>query len=85
MDALHEALKSGHLAGAGLDVFNPEPPPPDHPILQLPNVICTPHVATGAVEAHVLKAQAQFDNFKRVLAGEPAHNLVPPPAGQGRT
>lgn len=76
MDALYEALYSGHLGGAGLDVFNPEPPPPDHPILQLPNVICTPHVATGTVEAHLQKARAQFENFRRALRGETPHNLV---------
>jgi phosphoglycerate dehydrogenase-like enzyme len=76
MDALYEYLWNGHLGGAGLDVFNPEPPPPDHPILQLPNVICTPHVATGTVEAHLQKAEAQFENFKRVLRGEPPNNQV---------
>ena len=76
MDALTEALRSGQIAGAGLDVFNPEPPPPDHPILQLPTVICTPHVATGTVEAHIYKAQAQFENFQRVLAGQAPHNQV---------
>ena len=76
MDALNETLRSGHLSGAGLDVFNPEPPPPDHPILQLPNVICTPHMATGTVEAHLMKAEAQFENFRRVLRGETPHNLV---------
>jgi phosphoglycerate dehydrogenase-like enzyme len=76
MDALYDCLKSGHLVGAGLDVFNPEPPPPDHPILQLPNVICTPHVATGTVEAHLLKARAQFENFQRVLRGEKPRNVI---------
>ena len=76
MDALYDSLVAAHVAGAGLDVFNPEPPPPDHPILRLPNVVCTPHIATGTVEAHLLKAQAQFDNFSRVLKGEPPHNLV---------
>ncbi|MHB1415176.1 MAG: 2-hydroxyacid dehydrogenase [Chloroflexota bacterium] len=76
MDALYEALRSGQLGGAGLDVFNPEPPPADHPILQLPNVICTPHMATGTVEAHLQKAKAQFDNFTRVLHGQPPLNLV---------
>jgi phosphoglycerate dehydrogenase-like enzyme len=76
MDALYETLCDGHLGGAGLDVFNPEPPPPDHPILQLPNVICTPHIATGTVEAHIEKAKAQFDNFQRVLRGEKPHNMI---------
>lgn len=76
MDALYRVLHSGHLGGAGLDVFNPEPPPPDHPLLQLPNVICTPHMATGTVEAHLQKAAAQFRNFRRVWQGETADNLV---------
>jgi len=76
MDALCENLKSGHLGGAGLDVYNPEPPPMDHPIFQLPNVICTPHMATGTVEAHIAKAKAQFDNLRRVLRGEEPRNLV---------
>jgi phosphoglycerate dehydrogenase-like enzyme len=79
MDALYDSLQSGHLGGAGLDVFNPEPPPPDHPITQLPNVICTPHMATGTVEAHQMKAQSQFNNFQRVLRGETPHNLITAP------
>jgi phosphoglycerate dehydrogenase-like enzyme len=79
MDALYTALRSGHLGGAGLDVFDPEPPPPEHPLLQLPNVICTPHMATGTVEAHLEKARAQFANFRRVLAGQPPLNVVAAP------
>jgi len=79
MDALYESLKSGHIGAAGLDVFNPEPPPSDHPILQLPNVICTPHMATGTVEAHLRKAQAQFANFQRVLRGEAPINVLNKP------
>lgn len=76
MDALCESLSRGHLGGAGLDVFNPEPPPRHHPILQLPNVICTPHMATGTIEAHHEKARAQFENMQRVLRGEPPINPV---------
>ncbi len=76
MDALTGALASGHLGGAGLDVFDPEPPPSDHPLFRLTNVICTPHMATGTVEAHREKAAAQFANFRRVLAGHTALDLV---------
>jgi D-3-phosphoglycerate dehydrogenase / 2-oxoglutarate reductase len=43
--ALHAAIEAGHLAGAGLDVFEDEPPPKDHPLRLHPRVICTPHVA----------------------------------------
>lgn len=81
MDALYESLKAGHIGSAGLDVFNPEPPPADHPILQLTNVITTPHMATGTVDAHAMKAKAQFANFSRVLAGEPARDVIEPLPG----
>jgi len=76
MDALHEVIASGHLGGAGLDVFNPQPPPADHPILQLANVLCSPHMATGTVETHHQKATAQFENFARVLDGQPPQNVI---------
>jgi phosphoglycerate dehydrogenase-like enzyme len=72
-DAMVAALRSGALAGAGLDVTDPEPLPKDHPLWHLPNVIVTPHVAwAGAVEERRLAVEAVvLDNVRRYLAGEP--------------
>ena len=76
LEALYAAISSGHLSGAGLDVFNPEPAPLDHPLFQLPNVICTPHIASGTVERQYAINTAQFENCRRVLDGEEPLNLV---------
>ncbi len=50
-EALLEALEEGQVSGAGLDVFEPEPPPSDHPLLQHPRVVLTPHIAAQTTEA----------------------------------
>src|SRR5262249_11253117 len=49
--ALADALRSGHLAGAALDVFTQEPPPPDHPLLSAPHTVLAPHLGASTVEA----------------------------------
>ena len=76
--ALIEALRSGHLAGAGLDVFDPEPPAADNPLFSLPNTICTPHIGsyTGAC---VLRMQVMVcEQVASALRGERPANLVNP-------
>lgn len=76
--ALISALQSGHLAGAGLDVFDPEPTIPDHPLYSLPNTITTPHIASYTA-ACVLRMQTQAcEQVAMALAGEHPHWLVNP-------
>jgi phosphoglycerate dehydrogenase-like enzyme len=76
--ALYRALRDGRLWGAGLDAWTEEPAPPDNPLRGLPNVTCTPHMATGTVDADRMKFEAAVANFRRVLAGEPPRNVVRP-------
>jgi D-3-phosphoglycerate dehydrogenase / 2-oxoglutarate reductase len=77
-DALVAALESGHLAGAGLDVFDPEPTVADHPLYRLPNTICTPHVASYTA-ACVLRMQIQAcEQVAMALRGERPNHLVDP-------
>ncbi len=69
--ALYAALKSGHIAGAGLDVFDQEPTPPDNPLLTLDTVISSPHMAGVTVEAIEAMAVATSQNILSVLDGSP--------------
>lgn len=64
--ALADALREGQIAGAGLDVLESEPPPPDHPLLGLENVVLSPHIAGITAEAMVRMAEIAADH---VLAG----------------
>jgi phosphoglycerate dehydrogenase-like enzyme len=77
---LVSALKAGRLAGAGLDVTNPEPLPPDHPLWQLDNVIITPHVASGGGnrDRQIILLR---ENLRRFAAGDALLNVVDPALG----
>ena len=74
------ALEEGQLAGAGLDVTDPEPLPAEHPLWQLPNVIITPHVAGfgGSRRWHAMLVK---ENIRRFIAGEALLNVVDPERG----
>lgn len=69
--ALLEAIASGHLAGAALDVCDPEPIAPDHPLLSYPNVVVTPHIGSATEETRARMAELTAQNIVRGLAGEP--------------
>jgi phosphoglycerate dehydrogenase-like enzyme len=75
--ALVEALRSGRLRGAALDVLAQEPPPADNPLLHMEKVLVTPHIATGTSDAMRAKMRAVFDNLLRRTRGEPLLNVVP--------
>jgi len=75
--ALLEALRSGHLRGAALDAFATEPPPPDHPLLALPQVIATPHTGAHTDGATNAMGRMALRDCLAVLRGEePAHRVV---------
>jgi D-3-phosphoglycerate dehydrogenase len=74
--ALHDALVSGKLAGAGLDVFEQEPPPLGHALFDLPNVIIAPHVAGVTREALDRMGEQTARNMLSVLDGEPIRQNV---------
>ncbi|MGI9221857.1 MAG: D-2-hydroxyacid dehydrogenase [Woeseiaceae bacterium] len=79
-DDLVEALQSGHIAGAGLDVTDPEPLPSDHPLWQMPNVIITPHTAGRGADSSRHETLMR-ENVRRFVAGDALLNVVDPEAG----
>lgn len=78
--ALADALRRGTIAGAGLDVFLQEPPPPDHPLLQFDNVVASPHIAGITEEALRTMATAAAEQWLDILGGRRPPRLVIPEA-----
>ncbi len=74
--ALGEALRSGHVAGAALDVYSDEPLPADSPLRRLPNVVLTPHIAASTVEAQRDVGTQIVDQILAALRGEDFRNAV---------
>jgi phosphoglycerate dehydrogenase-like enzyme len=75
--ALHQALTTRQIAGAGLDVMVEEPPPVDHPLFKLDTVIFTPHMAGPTCENWTKAFRNGFDNIQRVAAGRPPLWVIP--------
>ncbi len=76
--SLLQALREGWLAGAGLDVFDQEPLPADHPLLELNNVVVTPHYASCTFEAYENEANMAAEEVVRVLTGKRPQTVANP-------
>lgn len=75
-DALYHALVSGEIAGAGLDVTTPEPLPVNHPLLQLPNCVILPHIASASFATRAKMAMLAAENLIAGVQGKPLPNPV---------
>jgi len=75
--ALHAALADGTIAGAGLDVFEREPPAPANPLFALPNVVLTAHMAGPTWDNQYSRFRNAFDNVQRVARGDPPLWVIP--------
>ena len=82
--ALIKVLQEGHLAGAGLDVFDPEPPLADNPLLKMTNVVLTPHIASNTDEGIAAMQAGTVENVVQVLKGERPPWIANPEAWPGR-
>src|SRR5690606_27366584 len=75
-DALRRALDEGRLAGAGLDVVDPEPLPPDHPLWRSPRILFSPHIAARSDLPGEARGIIAAEQLRRFAAGEPLLNVV---------
>ncbi len=75
--ALVEALQNGTIAGAGLDVFDQEPPPPNNPLFALQNVVLTAHFAGPTWDNQYTRFRNAFDNCQRVIRGDKPLWVIP--------
>ena len=71
VDAIVRALKSKSILAYAADVLDQEPPPPDYPLLGLPNVVLTPHIGSRTFESVQRQATCAVENLTRFLAGKP--------------
>ena len=75
-DALIDALRSGHLRGAALDVYSTEPLPADSPLWELDNVILSPHTAAQSIHENERIVELFADNLRRYLAGQELRSRI---------
>src|SRR5207244_13225815 len=75
LDDLVDALRAGEIAGAGLDVFEQEPLPAEHPLWTMPGVLITPHTAGYGPHLDERHFGIVLDNARRSLAGDPLRNV----------
>ena len=80
-DALVDALRSGHIAGAALDATAEEPPAPDSPLWDAPNLLLSPHVSADSPQLWERRKDIFKENLRRYLAGDPLLNVCDKRAG----